>query len=153
LAKELYDESLAISLEVNDNCETMWIYRNMAELEMYQGNTDKAKDLYKKGLEVFCGYNQRNALFAMLTLEGVAGLAALEGKLVEAATLFGITDKLFESNGKLISKDDADDYKRRFVEVQAKLDIEAFNLAWNEGRSMSLEAAMEFAMQDIFDNN
>jgi len=153
LAKDLYDESLYISLEANDNGETMWIYRNMAELEMYQGNYDEAKNLYKKSLEVFCEYNQRNTLFAVLALGGVAGLSAIDGKIVEAATLFGISDKLFESNGKLISKDDADDYRRRFVEVQAKLDIDEFNSAWNEGRSMSIEAAMEFAIQDIFGSN
>lgn len=153
LAKELYNESLSISMEANDNGETMWIYRNMAELEMYQGNHEKARELYKKSLEVFCEYNQRNAMFILLTLEGIASLAALDGKLITAATLFGTTDKLFESNGKLISKDDADDYKRRFGEVQAKLDIEAFNSAWNEGRSMSLETAMDFAMQDISGNN
>jgi len=153
MAKELYDESLAISLEVNDNGETMWIYRNMAELEMYQGNHDKAREFYKKSLDVFCTYNQRHALFALLTLGGIAGLAAQKGKLVEAAKLFGVADKLFESNGKLVSKDDADDYRRRFIEIQAKLDIEAFNEAWNEGRSMSIEAAMELAKQDIINDN
>ncbi|OPZ91995.1 MAG: putative HTH-type transcriptional regulator [Firmicutes bacterium ADurb.Bin419] len=153
LASELYNEGLSISLEVNDNSETMWIYRNMAELEMYQGNHDKARDLYKKGLEIFREHNQSNAVFVLLTLEGVAGLAALDGELVKAAKLFGITDKLFESNGKLISKDDADDYKRRFVEVQAKLDIEAFNSAWNEGRSMTVETALDFAIQDLSDNS
>lgn len=153
LAKELYNESLAISLEANDNGETMWIYRNMAELEMYHGNYDKARELYKKSLEVFGKYYRRHALFATLTLGGVAGLAAHDGKLVEAAKLFGAADKFFESSAKLVSKDDADDYRRRFVEVQAKLDIDAFNLAWNEGRSMSLEDIMEFAMQNIFNDN
>ena len=151
LAKELYDESLSISIEANDNGETMWIYRSMAELEMYQGNYDRAREMYKKSLEVFCKHNQRNALFAMLALGGVAGFSAYYGKLIEAAKLFGTADKLFESIGKLISKDDADDYRRRFVEVQAKLDIDAFNSAWNEGRYMSLEAAMEFAMQHVSD--
>lgn len=153
MASELYNEGLSISLKVNDNSETMWFYRNMAELEMYQGNHDKARDLYRKSLDVFCKHNQRNAVYVMLTLEGVAGLAAIDGKLEEAATLFGVTDKLFESNGKLISKDDADDYKRRFVEVQAKLDIEAFNSAWNKGRSMSMETALDFAIKELSDKS
>jgi diguanylate cyclase (GGDEF)-like protein len=153
MARELYNEGLSISKEVNDNSEIMWIYRNMAELEMYQGNHDKAKELYKKSLQVYSKFSNTNALFIMLTLEGIAGLSAIDGKLDKAAKLFGTTDKLFEANGKLISKDDADDYRRRFVEVQAKLDIDVFNSAWNEGRSMSIETAMEFAMQEIFDNN
>ena len=153
MAKELYDESLTISLEVNDNGETMWIYRNMAELEMYLGNYDSAKEFYKKGLEVFCKYNQRHALYAMLTLGGVAALAAQDGKLFEAAKLFGAADRLFESNGKLAAKDDADDYRRRFIEIQAKLDIDTFNSAWNEGRTMSLMTAMEYANQNIINNN
>jgi len=153
LAKELYDESLAISLEANDNGETMWIYRNMAELEMYQGNYDKAREMYKKGLEVFCKYNQKNALFSMLILGGVACLAANGGKLIDAAKFFGTADKLFESIGKLVSKDDADDYRRRFVEVQASLDIEDFNTAWIEGRYMPVENAMKSAMEHVSGDN
>lgn len=153
MASELYNEGLSISLEVNHNGETMWIYRNMAELEMYQGNHDKARELYKKSLEVFREYNQRNAMFVLLTLGGLAGLAALDGQLIKAATLFGTAGRLFEVNGKLISKDDADDYRRRFEEVQAKLKIEEFNSAWNEGHSMSIETAIDFAMQDNSENN
>ena len=75
------------------------------------------------------------------------GTAAILGDRLpkRAATLFGADDVLREEMGFI----QADEYYRNYIrDIHENLNEEAFNAAWEEGRKMTLDEAVEYALGD-----
>ncbi|MFZ5988221.1 MAG: diguanylate cyclase [Bacillota bacterium] len=148
-ARELYDESLYLLMESGDNGDLVWVYRDMAELELQKGNYYEAKTNYLRSLKTWRDSNQRVPLLVFFNLEGLAGVALLQQDPVRAATLLGAADALFETVKRIIARDDIYEYKCRLENVKIGLDEQIFRKAWDEGHNMSLEDALDYAMEEI----
>jgi non-specific serine/threonine protein kinase len=80
-------------------------------------------------------------------LEGFAGLAAFQKHPERAAGLLGAAEALRETQDTPRMK--FDQYYEQFVAMtRAQLDEPAFNAAWAEGRAMTLEQALAYALSD-----
>jgi predicted ATPase/class 3 adenylate cyclase len=81
-----------------------------------------------------------------LCLEQVARLASAYGQHQQAARLFGVAEVLHETLGWRLSPIDQADRDRDVASTQGALGDAAFGASWAEGRAMTLEQAIEYAL-------
>ena len=67
--------------------------------------------------------------------------------LERAARLFGAVDKLVEGTPALLSIEERQAYEENLEAVRMLLDEEAFGRVWTEGSAMSMEQAIEYALE------
>jgi hypothetical protein len=76
-------------------------------------------------------------------------VAAREGRAERAARLFGVADALSEKTGAGVSWSVLRNLNERDLAVTREmLDSEAFEAAWAEGRAMTLEEAVAYALSE-----
>ncbi len=82
-------------------------------------------------------------------LEGLAAIVASEGRLAWAARLWGAAEALLETI-EVTAYPYAPDrslYQRQVAAARAQLDAQAWVEAWAEGRAMSFEQAVAYALE------
>lgn len=79
-------------------------------------------------------------------LAGLAGIAGVEGQAERAARLFGAAQALYERIGRAVDPGDRTGYHRNLSAVRARHDETALAAAWAEGRAMTLEQAIAYAL-------
>jgi hypothetical protein len=82
------------------------------------------------------------------TLEGLGGIAAATAAPPRAARLWGAADALRREIGNARSVHESIAYERQVKAVRAILTAEAFDQAWDEGRAMSLDHAVRYALDE-----
>jgi non-specific serine/threonine protein kinase len=108
----------------------------------------RARDIVQQGLESAREVGDKpGTSFALLM---AASLAGGRGGPARAARLWGAAEALREAIG--ISLGDQDpfdyDYEGRVAAARAQLEEAAWEAAWNEGRAMSPEQAIEYALSE-----
>jgi hypothetical protein len=83
-------------------------------------------------------------------LHWLAGLAAATTAPRRAARLWGAAQALRQEIGNARSVHMSIDYERHVKPVRANLTAEAFDEAWDEGRAMSLDDAVRYALDGTF---
>ena len=88
------------------------------------------------------------------SLEGLAEvIAVLDGPL-RAARIWGAAERLRAEVGAPLTPKDRPYYARRVATArETAADDAAFDRAWQDGRALSLEQGVEFAMQETADRN
>ena len=79
-------------------------------------------------------------------LERLAEIALAQGQAKKAVCLFGAAASLRESIGSVIDPVDRADYENRLDSLSTELGEPRFVAAWNEGRAMSREQAVAYAL-------
>lgn len=146
-ARELFEDSYTVLIDSGDNGDIAWVYRNMAELELQEGNCLKSEELFLYGIKVYREIKQNTLIYIILVLNGLAGVSIALNQLERAACLFGITDRLLKTAGNLLAKNDVSIYEKRLIELNSKIQKNAFDKYWNEGSLMSLENALDYAVR------
>jgi hypothetical protein len=82
------------------------------------------------------------------SLEGLATIARLESRGDLAARLLGSAAALREAIGAPLPSAERTDYDRDVAAVRAQLGEAAFAKAWAEGRAMTLEPAIDYALKE-----
>jgi hypothetical protein len=83
---------------------------------------------------------------AALCLEGFAGLAGARAQGARSARLYGATEALREAGGAPLPPVDRPDHNHKVAAARAQLDEAVWRTAWAEGKAMSLEEAVEYAL-------
>ncbi len=82
-------------------------------------------------------------------LVGLAGVAARRGDIERVARLFGAAEALGEAASATPSFPPARAlYEQDLASVRQELDTKRFAAAWAEGRAMTLEQAIAYALED-----
>ena len=79
-------------------------------------------------------------------LEGFASLVGAKARGESAARLWGAAEALREEIGSPLQPSDRPDYDRSVAAARTHLDGAAWEAAWKQGRAMSLEEAMDYAL-------
>jgi DNA-binding CsgD family transcriptional regulator len=116
--------------------------QGMAKLARSLGDHDRAESLHHQALGLF--QEARNKLDAVDALESLAGLAALAESCREAARLFGAAEALRQSIGYVRFLVEREGYEDDVALVREGLAKEEFASVWEEGRAMSLDAAVAY---------
>jgi hypothetical protein len=78
---------------------------------------------------------------------GFAKVAGVAGKYQQAVRLFGAVEAASEALRWKMGISGRAEYDRIIATVCAQLDEATFNAAWAEGRAMTLEQAIEYALK------
>ena len=144
-AAVLYEDGLVLGQELGDNNTlTAYLLGRLGLLELDQGDLDRATALLEESLTVFRGLGEKYYLLEVMTF--LAGAAQVRGKAVRAARLFGAAQGLCQSTG-------LDGLERRFFErflvaARSQLEEGAWEEALKEGQGMSLEEAVDYALEN-----
>jgi predicted ATPase len=112
-----------------------------------QGDYAGAVNRITEGMSIArkLGYSQVIAL----CLADLAGVASSLGQGERAARLFGAAGALHETVGvPITSTEHGTEYKRDITKARAQLGEEAFEKATHEGRAMSMEQVIEYALDE-----
>jgi hypothetical protein len=113
-----------------------------------QGDYMRARDLLKEGLAL--GRGLGNMLCISWSLNDLARVAGAQRRPQCAARLFGAAETLREQIGAPLLPVERPDYKRDVSAIHTQLDEVAFATAWAEGRTMTLEQAIAYALEQIY---
>jgi hypothetical protein len=145
-ARALLEERLAICRELGDSEFLVHALGAMGHLERDEGNYRPARALYQESLVL---RRELGALFELAqSLEDLAILAGREQQLERAIRLLGAEEAFCETLSARPPVAVASEYERTVAEGRAARGEAAFAAAWAEGRAMSLEQAVGYALND-----
>jgi hypothetical protein len=87
-----------------------------------------------------------NAVGIALCLAGLAGATAARGQSTAAARLLGAADAAMKCIGAEMEPSDRTDFEHYLNRTRARLSGEAFTASWTDGKAMTLEQAIEYAL-------
>jgi len=146
-AQALDEESLAIMRELGDRAGIASSLNNLANLAFEQGAFGSARVLHEEGLAIDRELGDRWGM--AFALEGLAAVVAALGNSLRAARLWGAAARLREEIGAPLPPNERPRYDRRVTAARAALgDDTAFDRSWQEGRTSTLEHAMELALEN-----
>ncbi|HUG38093.1 MAG TPA: hypothetical protein VML54_14135 [Candidatus Limnocylindrales bacterium] len=143
-AATLQKESAAIARAIGERSTLVQALRSLAGQARLQENQEESTALLKEALAVAAelGYPYQVAP----VLAGLAGAAACTGDHARAARLLGAAEALRDASGTREMPDWPRANDQDVAAVRAALGDEAFAAAWAEGRAMSMEQAVAYAL-------
>ena len=145
-AAALLEESVEISREVRNKSSLADALDSLGTVAFCQGNDKRAGALQREALALRRQLGQRRGVAE--SLEGLASLAAAGGKPERAVRLLGAAEALREAIGTPLPPSDCPAYERSVSTLQQRLDERLFTTTWAEGRVMTPEAAIEYALSE-----
>ena len=146
-ARTLLAESLSIMRELDDRSGLARILLSLADVAHNEGNYPAAGTLRWEALVVLWEAGERGAAIAY-SLEGLAAVDDALGSTLRAAREWGAAERLRESGRFLQPPTDRVSYEQRVIAARAMLANDAaFASAWQEGRALTLEQAVELARE------
>ena len=114
-------------------------------LELTRGNLREAREYLHTGVVAAKKGNLR--FFIRHLFDSLAYLAAVTDPL-RAAQLFGAAETLREQLGIQHFPVERDEYQKYIALARSQVDEVSWNAAWEKGKAMSLEQALELALRD-----
>jgi predicted ATPase/class 3 adenylate cyclase len=145
-ARSFYEESLAMAREVAGKRSIATTLHNLAAVELAQGDHRKGEALLRESLDVCRELKHREGI--ALALVGFAGVAIMKGHQDRGARLLGATDVLLSTLGIRLDYPDQIEYKGYVDTARTALGDSTFAANMAEGRAMTLEQAIEYALKD-----
>ncbi len=143
----LFWESLSLRREVGDRHGSAMSLAYLADLALSQGDPRQALALLRETLTLIRDIGDK--LFIGECFEAFGGALAASGQAERAATLLGTAESLRSAIGQPIHPSDAPTYQRNVSMARDSLDQEAFAHAWKAGRLLSLQQAVDYALDPL----
>jgi len=140
-------EELDITEEIGARMHSLWCRTHLGYLALCEGNLTKAQGVFAKTASIF--FNDRNEIGVVFNLEGVAGVYVATGKPAIAARLIGWADITRQKIGDTRPRLEQADVDKIIVLCLAKMGEVAFSDAYEDGKKMSLDEAVAYALEDI----
>jgi predicted ATPase len=143
-SREDFDRAAVLSKRVGDELGIAMSMSNMAEYKIHHGEMDEAKDLLGRAFPLYRGLRMRDS--TAFALETVAKIAGSESKYEIAARLLGAAEKLRETVGVPIWGSARARHEAAVARLKDQMGDESFSAGWAEGRSMSFDDAIDWAV-------
>ena len=147
-AAAFYEQALEILRNLRSGRRSLAIaLGNLAWVWLHRGDDLKANDYFEESLKIYREGDEKMGMLDCLC--GFAARLGMTGRPEQAACLFGALESLPESVGVAWQAEPADqkELDHYLAAVRGQLDEAAFEKAWAEGRAMTLEQAIEFALE------
>jgi tetratricopeptide (TPR) repeat protein len=146
-ARALLEESLAIHRELGDRYGIATSLSNLGLVAYEQGDYPAARALYEESLATRRELGDRSGSGIAVSLEGLAAVAASLGDSLRAARIWGATERLRAEIGTPLTPNERSRYDRYVAAARiSSRDDAAFDNAWQEGRGLTLEQAIDLAL-------
>jgi tetratricopeptide (TPR) repeat protein len=153
LCQENYDqatvfsrEALALAQDNKDKGSVAAASLNLGWAELGKGAHAQAGALFRESLSHLRELN--DPVNIAECLEGFAGVAGAQGEGQRTARLYGIAESLRESLGTPLLPADRPRYERHLSLARSLLDEAAWKQAWKEGRTITIEGAISYALEE-----
>jgi len=143
-ATAFHSESLAVFREIGDNWNIALPLHGLAVVAFRQSDYERAAAFFTDSL-LLCE-EVGNRWISEECLEGFARVASATGHYQRAARLFGAAEVLRETLGYHRSRADQAYHDERVASTRAALGSAAFDAALAEGRVLTRERAVEYAL-------
>jgi predicted ATPase/transcriptional regulator with XRE-family HTH domain len=143
-AQTLLEEYLSLSREMGDNYVTANALQTLGEVALAQHDVARARTVLTEALTL-----RRSLGWAYGVIEDVESMAEVtyaEGMPRQAALLLGAADALRDAIQAPLRPTERTAYERIVAATKRILSVEAFNLAWTEGATLSLDEAIAAAL-------
>lgn len=144
-AKRAYEECLNVCLKTGETRRVAIMFFNLAFLAQHEGDHTGALASTRKALQIAYDMNNKGEIAWCLPI--IAGSIAALGQPQRAARLLGMSTSFLERLGTFILPADKQEFDRIRAEVKTQLGEKAFESALAEGRRMTLEQAVEYALK------
>lgn len=144
-AQHFYHECVSVCQQTGERYRVGLNMVNLSFVAYHLGNYEQAYEYARQALVIFieqeavqCGPGTAMAVMAGPLLE--------TGYLREAACLLGASEAALESIGVMRFACDQREIDHYITTLHTRLDETTYNAAWAEGRAMSLEQAIDYAL-------
>ena len=145
-AKALMEESLMVARNAGDIwCSSMDL-NHLGLMALFQGDYGRAQDLCKESLELSRQPGMMHVI--AYSLHTSAAVAGSQGQPVRSAGLWGAAEALREAIGTAFSPLELRVYEPHIAAARAQIADAAWEEAWQKGRAMSMEEAIEYALSE-----
>jgi predicted ATPase/class 3 adenylate cyclase len=144
VARALQEESLTLRRELGDKQGIANSLNRLGLVAQLQGDTAVARALQEESLKL--ARELGNKMGIATCLDSFASLNNQEQQAARAARLRGAATSLREAIGAPRTPTDQERFDREIAEARAALGESAFSAAWEAGRAMTLEQAVEYAL-------
>jgi tetratricopeptide (TPR) repeat protein len=143
-ATVLHQEGLAISQGRDNKPGIAWAQFRLGIVAQKQGDYPKARALHAQSLALWQELGHHHDI--PRGLEQLAAVAEAEGQSLKAARILGAISALREAGDFAAPPAERAEHDQRAAALRAALGEAAFAAAWAEGRAMSLQQAIEYAL-------
>jgi tetratricopeptide (TPR) repeat protein len=144
-ARACFERALVLYRSADNGLAVASVLSTLAGIEVAEGRHEDAAAGYRESLAVRRGHLWR----AEYELDGLAAVATARGEAAVAARLLGAADAVREASGAVPEPFEAAMRDRTRAAAREALGDDAFERALAEGRAMTLEAAVEYALASV----
>jgi tetratricopeptide (TPR) repeat protein len=146
-AEALLKQAIIESRELGDILSIAGALEKLGRLQLNKGNYSLAEQHLSESISLSSEANDR--IFISSVLESFAFLSTALKKPNRAIRLFGAADALREENGTPLLPAERKEYELYLSAARAELDQPAFNVAFEDGKAMTMEQAIEYALHSV----
>jgi len=147
-AQSLLDQSLDLFQEQGEKFQIVAPLCALGRLAYERGDLVGARRLLEAGLSV--GVETGSRRMAAIALDYFAPVLAAEGRPVDAARVSATVEALRERIGYALAPHERERFDRATSALRKAMgDDAAFDAAWEEGRQMSMEEAVDLALSEV----
>jgi predicted ATPase/class 3 adenylate cyclase/Tfp pilus assembly protein PilF len=145
-ARSMHEESLVLRREIGDRWGISLSLNNLGVVAMEPGDYPAARALFEESLAMRRNLGDKKG--AAQCLAGLGRVAIGGGQVERGTKLLGATEWLLQGIGAVLDRVDRERYEWSVQQARSLLGEEAFEKAWQDGRAMSMEQAVEYALGD-----
>ncbi len=143
-AKDAYEECRALSLQMGDKQRAAIVMGNLSYVAMHQGDYLRAEALLREGLTLMVELNYK--YYFGLSIAMLAGPVGANGQPERAARLLGASEGILLSLDASLQPADQIEIDCYLADIRAQLDEKTYSDACSQGRAMSIEDAVAYAL-------
>jgi tetratricopeptide (TPR) repeat protein len=145
-ADEVFSEALAIARDIGEPWRLGETLLKLGRAECDAGHWDSAAEHLEEGITILHELVFRPGTAG--ALEGFATVALATGSALRAVRLWASAEAVRREFGAAMCPADRRRYDCELDTARAQLSTGAFDKAWNEGRAMTLDEAVRYALDD-----
>ncbi len=143
-ARSAYEESITVCRETGNRRREAIALVNLSYVAQHQGDYRQAEMFALEGLTLL--HDLELEYHSAIALSMLAGPVTAQGKARRAAKLLGASEAAFAKMSVGLQPADRLEIDRYIFMIREQLGDEEFRTAWAEGRSMSIEQAIAYAL-------
>lgn len=145
-ARQRLELCLHVFEEMGDPHRVNMIHSELAHLDRYEGHYDRALSQYRRTFPVWQALGHRAAVAHQL--ECIAFVAAKQSQPERAARLLGAAEALREAINIDMTPDERREYEGEVSGLRQAMSQADLKSSWSEGRLMSMQDAVEYALKE-----
>jgi tetratricopeptide (TPR) repeat protein len=145
-ARALLEESLSLYREMGNRVGIVWSLIVLGRVVLDQGDHASSQALLEQSLRLYREVGGRVRMAECL--ESMAASLLGQAEIRKAVRLWGASHALLESIGTTLPPRARKRYDQQVAQARSALGEDAFTAAWEEGRALTWEQAVAYALEE-----